>query len=75
MEVIMPSIIQLIIGTVVAIAMAVLGWGGGAVAGSVVPSHEVLTNRDEPPSSETDSRISERQQLRRLFFDAARRGY
>ena len=52
---------------------AVLGWSaalGSAVAQDVT-QREMLMNREELPSSETDFRLSEREQLRRLFFDGA----
>ena len=77
MEAIMPSsITQLVIGIAVAIGIAVVSVGaiGSAVAQSPIEkaqltAQEALTNRPEPPLSETDFRLSDRQQLRIHFLD------
>jgi hypothetical protein len=74
MEAIMPSSIsQLVVGTALAMAMAALSVGaiGSAVAQSPpeqARAQETLTNRYEPPVSETDFRLGEHQQLRRLLL-------
>jgi hypothetical protein len=76
MEAIMPSSIsQLIIGMAVAGAMAVASVIaiGSAVAQSTVEqaqviAQEALTNRHESPLSETDFRLADRQQLRKIFL-------
>ena len=73
----MLSIItQLVIGIAVAIGIAVVSVGaiGSAVAQSPIEkapltAQEALTNRPEPPLSETDFRLSDRQQLRIHFLD------
>jgi len=80
MEAIMPrSITQLVIGIAVAIGIAVVSVGaiGSAVAQSPIEkaqltAQEALTNRPEPPLSETDFRLSDRQQLRGYFLDGSR---
>ena len=70
------SITQLIIGTAVGIGMTVVAIT--AVAHPPVESPEVvvqetlLTNRHVSPSSETDFRLSDRQQLK-SYFDGLRR--
>ena len=77
MEAIMPSsITQLVIGIAVAIGIAVVSVGaiGSTVAQSPIEkaqltAQEALTNRPEPPLSETDFRLSDRQQLRIHFLD------
>jgi hypothetical protein len=77
MEAIMPSsITQLVIGIAVAIGIAVVSVGaiGSAVAQSPIEkaqltAQKALTNRPEPPLSETDFRLSDRQQLRIHFLD------
>jgi hypothetical protein len=77
MEAIMPSsITQLVIGIAVAIGIAVVSVGaiGSSVAESPIEkaqltAQEALTNRPEPPLSETDFRLSDRQQLRIHFLD------
>jgi hypothetical protein len=68
------SITQLTVGTAVALAMTVAGVGiiGSAVAESQagraeVITHETLINRHTSPSSETDFRLGDHQQLKRLF--------
>ena len=70
------SITQLVIGIAVAIGIAVVSVGaiGSAVAQSPVGQAEVigqeaLTNRYGSPFSETDFRLSDRQQLRIHFLD------
>jgi hypothetical protein len=77
MEAIMPgSITQLVIGIAVAIGIAVVSVGaiGSAVAQfpiekAQLTAQEALTNRPEHPLSETDFRLSDRQQLRIHFLD------
>jgi len=59
------NITQLIIGTAVAFGMSL-------VAPTQVMGQEGLTNRFESPISETDFRISDRQQLRGYFLDGSR---
>jgi hypothetical protein len=68
------SIAQLTIGTAVALAMTAASVGiiGSAVAGSQVGRadvimDEMLINRHSSPSSETDFRLGDYQQLKRLF--------
>jgi hypothetical protein len=61
---------------IAAAVTAILGCSSAldsAVAQSVgvVTEDERLVNRDEFRSSETDFRLSEREQLRRLFFEGA----
>ena len=73
----MPSsITQLVIGIAVAIGIAVVSVGaiGSSVAQSPIEktqltAQEALTNRPEPPLSETDFRLSDRQQLRIHFLN------
>jgi hypothetical protein len=80
MEAIMRSnITQLMIGTAVAIGMSMVAVSaiGSAVAQSPVApiqvmGQEALTNRFESPISETDFRISDRQQLKGYFLDGSR---
>jgi hypothetical protein len=80
MEAIMRSnITKFIIGTAVAFGMSLITVTaiGTAVAQSPVAPTEVmgqegLTNRFESPISETDFRISDRQQLRGYFLDGSR---
>ena len=75
----MPSsITQLVIGIAVAIGIAVVSVGaiGSAVAQSPIEkaqltAQEALTNRPEPPLSETDFRLSDRQQLKSIFLTGA----
>jgi hypothetical protein len=75
MEAIMPSsITQLVIGTVVAIGMAVVGVSaiGGAAAFDQARANasEILINRLESPlSEEDDARFAYRERLRNLFFN------
>jgi hypothetical protein len=74
MEGIMPSsITQLVIGTVVAIAMAVFGVSaiGGAAAFEQLPANasEILINRPESPRSDEGARLDDRARLRKLFFN------
>lgn len=72
----MPSnITQLVVGTAVALAMTVASVIviGSAVAQSPVEQAEViapetLTNRYVSPISETDFRLGDRQQLRKLLL-------
>jgi len=70
-EGIMPSsITQLVIGTVVAVGMAVAGVGaiGSAVAFERNAS-EILVNRLESPLLEEGTRSVDRERLRTYFFD------
>jgi hypothetical protein len=68
-EGIMPSsITQLVIGTVVAIGMAVAGVIGSAVAFERNAS-EILINRLESPLLEEGTRSVDRERLRTYFFD------
>ena len=61
------SITQLIIGTAVAVGISVIAIS--AVAQSPVePTQQVLTNRSTP-ISETEFRLSDRQQLKAYFLD------
>ena len=69
------SITQFVTGMVVAagIAAASIGVVGGAVAQSTdaraqVIAQEALTNRRESPTSETDFRLADRQQLRKILL-------
>jgi hypothetical protein len=71
------SITQLIIGAAVAMSVVAVSAIGGAVAQSSVGQAEVigqeaLTNRYGFPFSETDFRLSDRQQLRGYFLDGSR---
>jgi hypothetical protein len=76
MEAVMAnSITQLVVGTALAFAMAVAGVSviGSAVAQSPVEqaqviAQETLTNRYSSPVSETDFRLGEHQQLKKLFL-------
>jgi hypothetical protein len=74
MEAIMASnITQLLIGAGLGIAISVAGISvvGSAVAQSPAEhaiAQEVLTNRHESPSSETEFRFGDHQQLRKLFL-------
>jgi hypothetical protein len=62
------SITQLIIGTAVAVGMSVIAIS--AVAQSPVEAtQEALTNRFTSPSSETEFRLSDHQQLKGYFLD------
>jgi hypothetical protein len=62
------SITQLIIGTAVAVGMSVIAIS--AVAQSPVEAtQEALTNRSTSPSSETEFRLSDHQQLKGYFLD------
>ena len=68
------SITQLIIGTAAAMSVVAVSAIGSAVAQSPIEkaqltAQEALTNRPEPPLSETDFRLSDRQQLRIHFLD------
>jgi hypothetical protein len=68
------KITQLLIGVGVGIAISVASISviGIAVAQSPLEhaiAQEVLTNRYEPPTSETDFRFGDHQQLRKLFLD------
>ena len=69
------SITQLVLGTAVALTMAVAGVSviGSAVAQSPgehvqVIAQETLTNRYVSPVSETDFRLGDHQQLRKHFL-------
>ena len=73
------SITQLVIGIAVAIGIAVVSVGaiGSAVAQSPIEkaqltAQEALTNRPETQISETDFRLSDRQELRGYFLDGSR---
>jgi Spy/CpxP family protein refolding chaperone len=71
------SIAQLIIGTAVAMSVVGVSASGSAVAHSPVGQaqvigQEALTNRYGSPFSETDLRLSDRQQLRGYFLDGSR---
>ena len=62
------SITQLIIGTAVMVGMSVIAIS--AVAQSPVEAtQEALTNRSTSPSSETEFRLSDHQQLKGYFLD------
>jgi hypothetical protein len=68
------TITQLMIGTAVGLAMTAASVGiiGSAGAGSQVGraeaiTHETLVNRHTSPSSETEFRLGDHQQLKRLF--------
>jgi hypothetical protein len=62
------SITQLIIGTAVAVGMSVIAIS--AVAQSPVEAtQEALTNRSTSPSSETEFRLSDHQQLKGYLLD------
>ena len=70
----MPSsITQLVVGIAVAFGVAVVSVGPIGSAGAQSPieiiAQEALTNRFETPLSETDFRLSDRQQLRIHFLD------
>jgi Spy/CpxP family protein refolding chaperone len=71
------SITQLIIGTAVAMSVVAVSASGSAVAQSPVwqaqvIGQEALTNRYGSPFSETDFRLSDRQQLRGYFLEGSR---
>jgi hypothetical protein len=71
------GITQLIIGTAVAMSVVAVSAIGSAVAQSPVGQAEVigqeaLTNRYGSPFSETDFRLSDRQQLRGYFLGGSR---
>ena len=71
------SITQLIIGTAVAMSVVAVSASGSVVAQSPVGQaqvigQEALTNRYGSPFSETDFRLSDRQQLRGYFLDGSR---
>jgi hypothetical protein len=67
------SITQLVVGIAVAIGVAAVPVGPIGSAGAQSPieiiAQEALTNRFETPLSETDFRLSDRQQLRIHFLD------
>jgi hypothetical protein len=70
----MPSsITQLVIGTVVAIGLAVVTVSAiGSAAAFEQPqvnASEILINRLESPLSEEDARFVHRERLRNLFFN------
>jgi len=73
MEAIMPSSTKrLVIGAVIAaLGVAIISVsalrGTGAVEQTLIDTPQTLVNRHEPPLSETDH-LSDREQLRRLFF-------
>ena len=66
------SITQLVFGIAVAIGVAVVTVGPIGSAGAQSPieimAQEALTNRPETQISETDFRLSDRQQLNGYFF-------
>jgi hypothetical protein len=70
------SIAQLVSGMVVAVGLAVVGVSaiGGAAAFERAQAHtlEAPVGHQVEPLTETDARLGDRQQLRRLFFDDAR---
>ncbi len=72
----MPSsIAQLITGVVVALGLALVGVSaiGAAAAFERAQSHAVETPAGQvEPLADVDTRLGDRQQLRRLFFDDAR---
>ena len=77
----MPSsITQLVIAMAVAVAMAVVGVNAiGSTAGlastvelAQVDAPETVTGGHESSLSDADPRVSDRQQLRRLFLDESR---
>ena len=77
MEAIMASsITQLVVGSAVAIGVAVVTVGPIGSAGAQSPieiiAQEALTNRPETQLSETDFRPSDRQELRGYFLDGSR---
>jgi hypothetical protein len=77
MEAIMASsITQLVVGIAVAIGVAVVTVGPIGSAGAQSPieiiAQEALTNRPETQISETDFRLSDRQELRGYFLDGSR---
>jgi hypothetical protein len=70
------SITRLIMGTAVAAGMSVVAISaiGGAVAqSSGQPRQETLTNHSTFPISETEFRLSDRQQLKGYFLDGSRK--
>ena len=71
------SITQLVVGIAVAIGVAVvtvgpIGSAGASPRSRSVIAQEALTNRPETPLSETDFRLSDRQELRGYFLDGSR---
>jgi hypothetical protein len=73
MEPIMSNnIVQSIVAAAIALAVTIASIGviGSAVAQSPVDpiAPETLVNRDESPASETDFRLGDHQQLRRIFL-------
>ena len=68
------SITQLIIGTAVAMSVVAVSAIGSAspVGQAEVIGQEALTNRYGSPFSETDFRLSDRQQLRGYFLGGSR---
>ena len=66
----MPSsITQLVIGTVVAIGMAVAGVSAIGSAVAFERKSEILINRVESPLLEEGTRSVDRERLRTYFFD------
>jgi hypothetical protein len=69
------SITQLVIGTAFAVGMSVVAISAVAqsqVEPTQVIGQEALTNRFISPISETDFRLSDRQQLKGYFLDSSR---
>jgi hypothetical protein len=64
------SITQLVIGTVFAIGIAVVGVGAiGSATAFEHNASEIVINRLESPISEEDARVVDRERLRKLFFN------
>ena len=75
MEATMRNSSTLIIGTAVAVGITVVAVTAVAqspVGQAQVIGQEALTNRYGSPFSETDFRLSDRQQLRGYFLDGSR---
>ena len=74
------SLTQLILGTAVATAMAVISVGAIGSAASrastveeaQINAPETLISQHESPFFDADAKLSDRQELRRLFFDGSR---
>jgi hypothetical protein len=70
------GITRLIIGMAVAAGMsgvAISAIGGAVAQSSGQPRQETLTNRATFPISETEFRLSDRQQLKGYFLDGPRK--
>jgi hypothetical protein len=63
---------MLVIGAMFALGMAIAGVSVIHGAGEASGTSEPLINRDEPPLSETEPRISDREQLKRYFLQDQR---